>query len=992
MLILKWITLASFALCIGVNSASAQFTASTIAQLRTFASFDNATITLAPGEYWLDGDSVGANFLDFSGSNTTFDLSDATIKIDTRDLAGYGNSTSVRPVTVTGNDNVILGLNLQGHDIDLATDPTARRFADRSGVYLQVTGNDNTLQDTTLLVRGSDPYGLGDVFGKGARPSTGAQPVEEGGTAWIHHRKMSAFLVTDGATNTIVDNLDLTSQSYGHGFFVQNGATNTTIRNSTITGELCQSNTAIAHLEYQEYAAGADGVLGTSDDGGTSRGTPLSPDIQLSCQEDGIRMYTGSTGLTVENVVVTNMRSGVHSTFASGIVTVDNVEVYGAENAFVPGSNTTITNSKGDITNGPLVYVQYNGKSNTTIDVELVGDVPVGVDWAVAYLNGSNFDVTVSSDLPAGFLPEDSLVRFGQTWFNNWRDTLKPTTPEEGDPGDFTNSTFVNNTNEYTVLGNAAVGNIGSSQAAVISNGKDNAYDGISLVPSATRLTLTHVNGLGNGGTAGDGSLETNASVVELGATLEIQPGISITDERLTISGNGIDGNGALYSDGTIDSSTRFGSSNSSDESTIFLDGNASIGVGIAGNQLIAGAIQGSGNLTKLGPGILAIGKASTYSGNLTVAEGHVVARPGVVHTALTVNAGASISGIGNNAFNTSSAVFLNGEMDINSRTDDNGLTAKVGELFGSGSIGSSNTVATSNSELTIDVVSSLGFFVGTIEDNIDLIKTGAGTQVLFGDNTYTGTTTVNEGRLQVDGTHSTGGDYFINSGGILGGLGTITSDVIIASGGVLAPGASAGMLTVNSADFQSGSSLEIELGGTIVGTDYDQLSAADLALGGTLELSLINSFMPASSDIFTIATAATLSGSFDNVVEGERVDTAGGEGSFLVTYNSSSNMVELSSFLASSALLEGDFNNDGIVDAADYSVWRDSLGLTGQTPYSGADADGDGQITQADYNLWVANYGATSLQSSSVAVPEPTSLLLLLGLSECLSTYRMRQ
>lgn len=56
---------------------------------------------------------------------------------------------------------------------------------------------------------------------------------------------------------------------------------------------------------------------------------------------------------------------------------------------------------------------------------------------------------------------------------------------------------------------------------------------------------------------------------------------------------------------------------------------------------------------------------------------------------------------------------------------------------------------------------------------------------------------------------------------------------------------------------------------------------------------------------------------------------------------------------------LVGDYNNDGTVDAADYTVWRD-----GGSPDS----------SQAGYDAWANNYGATA---SAVAVPEPTAVLL---------------
>lgn len=79
---------------------------------------------------------------------------------------------------------------------------------------------------------------------------------------------------------------------------------------------------------------------------------------------------------------------------------------------------------------------------------------------------------------------------------------------------------------------------------------------------------------------------------------------------------------------------------------------------------------------------------------------------------------------------------------------------------------------------------------------------------------------------------------------------------------------------------------------------------------------------------------------------------------------------------------LAGDYNDDGIVDAADYTVWRDSFGQTGTG--LAADGDGSGEVDQADYALWTASYGSTSgpslSTSNSQAVPEPTGALLLIG------------
>ena len=95
---------------------------------------------------------------------------------------------------------------------------------------------------------------------------------------------------------------------------------------------------------------------------------------------------------------------------------------------------------------------------------------------------------------------------------------------------------------------------------------------------------------------------------------------------------------------------------------------------------------------------------------------------------------------------------------------------------------------------------SVLGDYVLLEADN-SLVKTGTGTVTLAGDNTYNGTTTIAQGTLLVNGHTSGQGDYLVQSGGILGGTGTIGlapgASVIVEAGGLLSPGTSSGTLTV---------------------------------------------------------------------------------------------------------------------------------------------------------------------------------------------------
>ncbi len=73
---------------------------------------------------------------------------------------------------------------------------------------------------------------------------------------------------------------------------------------------------------------------------------------------------------------------------------------------------------------------------------------------------------------------------------------------------------------------------------------------------------------------------------------------------------------------------------------------------------------------------------------------------------------------------------------------------------------------------------------------------------------------------------------------------------------------------------------------------------------------------------------------------------------------------------------LPGDYNDDGFVDAADYTMWRDNLGASAGTLAN--DVDG-GVIGTLQYTTWVTNYGSQlASPSSTVSIPEPTGILLI--------------
>ena len=140
--------------------------------------------------------------------------------------------------------------------------------------------------------------------------------------------------------------------------------------------------------------------------------------------------------------------------------------------------------------------------------------------------------------------------------------------------------------------------------------------------------------------------------------------------------------------------------------------------------------------------------------------------------------------------------------------------------------------------------------------------------------------------------------------------------------------------------------------------------------LGGVLQFATVDlgggSYVPQLGDQFTFLTS-------DGGIEGEFDSTrfpAIGEGLRWKVVTG-----EMTSYLAVvSAALAGDYNDDGAVDAADYTTWRNAL--DNNTPLSN-ETETPGVADAADYDAWKANFGAGSA-GIGVVVPEPASASLI--------------
>jgi fibronectin-binding autotransporter adhesin len=134
--------------------------------------------------------------------------------------------------------------------------------------------------------------------------------------------------------------------------------------------------------------------------------------------------------------------------------------------------------------------------------------------------------------------------------------------------------------------------------------------------------------------------------------------------------------------------------------------------------------------------------------------------------------------------------------------------------------------------ERTIDVRNGSadvdGIMAGALSSNEGgIIKTGAGTLALATTNTYWGDTTINAGRLLINGSTHANSRVFVNSGGTLGGTGTANGVVTVATGGTLSPGASPGILNTGSETWASDGNYNWQVYDATgaAGTGYDKVS-----------------------------------------------------------------------------------------------------------------------------------------------------------------------
>jgi autotransporter-associated beta strand protein len=219
-----------------------------------------------------------------------------------------------------------------------------------------------------------------------------------------------------------------------------------------------------------------------------------------------------------------------------------------------------------------------------------------------------------------------------------------------------------------------------------------------------------------------------------------------------------------------------------------------------------------SGGISKTGNGTVTFNAANTYTGATAIDVGTLVVTNssalGGTANGTTVASGASLQlaggiTIGAEALSLSgNGTANNGALRNNSgdNTYNGNITlaaaSRISSEAGSLTVGGNVTLASNT--LTVATSAGNATFSGRISGTGSLVKDGAGTQVLSGNNTYTGTTTVNSGTLQASSANALGATSQVvmnNGGSFLVSASDSVSDnaAINLNGGTLAIGGGVG-------------------------------------------------------------------------------------------------------------------------------------------------------------------------------------------------------
>ncbi len=748
------------------------------------SALSSSVVTINGGTLIVSGDSSIGAYSD----GATINLTNVVINSTNNNTVGVVSAgakgvVNLDKVAISATGGAVAGVKVAGGGLMILSNGSSVTTEGAYGAWL--AGGELRIQGSTITASAASAV----YYTSGSLSITGAATKMMATGA-------DAVVIAGGKDATIGDGVTITAKSDDKRGVVVNGGGQLTIGSANVSTEGANG--------FGLYANGAGSSI-------IATGTRVETKATGAGRAQGVVAQSGAS-ITLKNVSISTVSGNGHGARVKTDGAGSAFDISGSTRTTdfsigsLEGTSGKVVLGANMLTIDGATSTSYAGIISGTGGLTRAGTGTITLTGANTYSGGTTLKggvVSVAADSALGATTGGLTFNGGtlQITGTTYTSTSRAITWGAGG-GTFDVSTAGNT---FTVAQNLGAGGaLTKIGAGTLVLSGTNQYTGGTNINGGTLVAGSNGNlgatsgGLNlNGGTLRLSSAFDNARAVTLGAgggTIETVTGSSI------FSG-AISGAGALTKTGAgtmiltgADSATgpttvaagvlQIGNGSTTGSIVSNIANSGSVVFNRSNDLAYAGVISGGGSLTKLGAGTLTLTGDSTYTGATTISAGTLQVGNGgttgwLASNAVTNNGAlnfnrsdnktysGSISGTGSVVKSGTGTLILDGTNSYSGGTTISGGTlqvasdAKLGATTGNvtldggtlslaGTITSGRAFSITNKNGTIDTGTDADTLSGVVSGAGKLTKTGSGTLVLTGANTYSGGTTISAGTLQL--------------------------------------------------------------------------------------------------------------------------------------------------------------------------------------------------------------------------------------------------